>query len=583
MNVNFPTIFTYLKNNWSIWLFWIIAILFWQLTAISGLLNQAFLASPGQIATVFGRVEFWQLFGLDALATFGRLTTGLILSYLFSNLIVAIMLLTRSWKLINSLNKLLKYIPPPVIIPLTVLVVGINEWTFLAITVFVTTLHYLDYQLNTIAKEELIYQRLQQSWRVNTINRFRHFVFPITNFLNYRTWSSTLLWSIGVLLFAEIILGGKFGIGVRLINFQQLYRVDFLFGYIFLLVFFTFLIEKILIGFFANFRFNFVKSICLICLIGLILVSGFWYGQSIVTQIQKEPGQTIITYRAVANLPIFVMAEKFNSLNLELEKTGSGLQVMDSLQANKAAAGGYSDIPNVISGIAKNQQLKIISQVIEKPDQPALFLLSRKNIQFNQSWTALNNTKVGYYPNNQIIQQGLDFVLFQKGVRTSTIEFISGNDPSILSQSLASGQIDSLITIEPFASDLEKQLGLKRVNPVDTVIAGVNFKELPLAALTVNQNQLSQEQIKTLIKDIGRSIEFINANQTLGHQATGELIDILKKYDLNPESLLPTFQSSSSIDTSNLDLVISLIKLYVGDDATNNSNLQSSDYYYQGE
>ncbi|NJS41703.1 ABC transporter substrate-binding protein [Candidatus Gracilibacteria bacterium] len=390
--------------------------------------------------------------------------------------------------------------------------------------------------------------------------------------MSYRIISTLIIWVLSTEVIIEMLLGGKFGIGVRLLQFQQLYKVAQLYSYLILILILSYMLEKVCIAAFCRIKFDW-KKISSVLLISTLLVVSilYWFSQS-----SPSKQKTITTYSLVANLPIYVYIEKFNTLDLKLVQVGSGLQAMDNLQGDQTIAAGFVDMPNALSGIATNLDLKVVSQAVEVKDHPSLFLVSKK-AQDKQNLNQLEGSKVGYFPNNSLIKSGLDFSLFRNSVNTAGIEYTSTSDPLSLVQGFQSGAIDSFLGPEPFVSDIEEQNNLTRVNPNNSLIEGINFSSLPLAALVIDTKELSQDEQKKFVDGIISSINYIKENQDSKSKAKQNLQLIMQKYGLNQNSSLSLYQSRDEIDLSQTENLLNLIKQF--DSQPPKTTLPTKDYY----
>jgi NitT/TauT family transport system permease protein len=561
-------------NNISVW---VVVALVWELLARTGLINLNFIASPTGILNSFTQDSFWKVFSYDLAFSFNRIALGLLLAFLSSYLLIFLAVIAPGgFFVLSRIHLLVKYIPAPVLIPISILVFGINEQTKIAVIFFTILVLQVNYLLGLIEKDEQRYSTLQKSWKISPIQRFKNFIFPISTFLYYRAIPSIVIWAFSIGIISEIILGGDAGLGVRIIQFQQIYNTNYLYSYLLLILGLAFLSEFVLVSFFSRFRWDRLK-IASAVLIGASLVFSLvfsFYNYIPTTNLDQK----ILTYKATANLPLLVYKSKFNTdFKIDIEYVGSGLQVMDALLSNKAYIGGFSDMPNVISGISKTQDLKIVSQVVEKPSHPNLFFISRSGN--TEDLSSINNSKIGYYPNNQIIKQGLDFVLFTKRVRTSSVEYISSNDPSSLVQAYTSGKIQALLTIEPYAADLEKKTNNKRLNSLETFVKGATFENLPLAGLVLNNKNISSDNQQKFLMSLKQSLEFIRKHTDKNLKATGELREILEDNDLNPDSQLSAYESGSEINPKDLATLINYAALYKVDGLEKLQNLKPEDMY----
>jgi len=541
---------------------WFILILIWVFSSNLNLINTAFFPSPKIFMEAILDTNFWQSFGIDLLATLSRFSLGVLIGILFNYaLILAGFYQTGFYTFLTQLNKILKYLPPPVVIPLNILFFGINNYTIIFTAAFSSFILYLNYSLSIISKEEKNFRQIQTNWNISAFERFKLFYLPISSFLNYRVIPALIIWTFGIVLITEIILGGKFGLGIRLLQYQQLYQTGNLFALVSLILFSAFILESLFINFFARLKWDWVKIVSATLLVTTILISIFYQTSLFFTTSNVSSQNKIITYKAAINLPLFVLIEKFNTQNFSLETVASGTQAVDAVLAKQAAISGFGDIPNVIAAFNKNKNLQVAAQVVEQPQRPSLFLISKPNIT-ETDYSFLNNSRVGFYPNNPVIQKGLEFVFALNKADVGTIEFIGSNDPNSLSQGLAANQLQAFLSLEPYVSDTESRFNLSRINPKTTAIRGISFKSLPLAATIMDTEQLSSSDQQIFRENLQKSIQFIKDNTNSDFKATGELVKILQKYDINSNSSLSVFQSQGDIDPKDLEILINLLQIF---------------------
>lgn len=547
------------KNILTSLVIWGGLILLWELLVRVGVLNPIFFASPTSIGALAGKGEFWLLFARDSLASLANIIFASVLGYLAVYAVVFLGLQQRYlYQLLLQLNVIFKYFPIPALIPFGILFFGINDAAKIFIIAFAVFIVYFGHVINIIQKEELNYAPLQRSWNISRElgwQRFVHFVFPISNYLNYRVLGNLIIWVVSTSIIVEMILGGEFGYGSRLLQFQQLYQIDRLFAYLLGIVLFGLLFERVLTNFFARLYFDARKILAAVVIAAAVVASVLYQFRSAAI----DESRTIVTYQAGLNLPVYVMIEEYNSLNLNLQTVSSGIQAMDALQSGRNPVGGYVDIPNALSGITQNDALTISSQVVETKENPTLFLISNRDVTSND-FSALNDTTVGYFPNNPLIDSGFEFTAFTKQARPQTIDRVGSNDPSTLVQSFVSGTMESVVTPEPFVSQIEKQSGRTRVNPDFSLIQGIDFEALPLAALVLNLDLLTAQEATQLEEDLEASIEYIRTHTVEG-RADAELAEILDKYDLDEDMVISQFQTNEEVDFTQTQRMIELIRL----------------------
>lgn len=551
-------------------------VIIWQSFFYFGYINKAFLPSPLNILEVFSNKNFWMLFGIDLFATFSNICVGVAIGYF---IVYALLLISFYSSLftyfIRFINTVLKYIPLPALIPIGILFFGLSSAVNIFLVALATFTILLQYNFSLIDKEEKVYEFVRISWIITPWQRFWKFLFPMSNYLGYRVIPTLIIWVLSIEVIVEMILGGKAGIGVRLLQFQQLYKTAELYSYLLLIIGITFLFELIIIQAFSRFIWDIKKVVIWTILTVLIFVSASSHISSISFSSKKR---VIVTYSATANLPLMVYIKKFNSLNFSLVQTGSGLQAMDTLQAGKADIAGFIDMPNALTGIEKNSKLRMTAQLVESPSNPSLFLIGKK-VNSLDNLKGLENTSIGYYPNNSLIKSGLDFSLFKSGVNTSNITYTSSNDPLSLVQSIKTGYIEGFLGPEPFISDIENELGISRVNKDKSLIQGVGFKNLPLASLVIDTSKFTESEKKEILSGVNQSIEYIRNNTTSDGRASDELAIILKDYEINQKSVMSKYQNYNEVDSDETKKLIDLINLYDPNSALKSNTFDSDRYY----
>jgi NitT/TauT family transport system permease protein len=542
--------------------FWIATLLFWQILSNIGLINQAFVPAPLSILQEFLQPELYALFLVDAGFSISRMVLGLLIAYI---LVMGGIYLVVQFDIfdepINQLRSVIKFVPPPVLIPLAILGVGINNMTVVTVVIVAGAFLMLDYAFIIMNKELANYSGVFESWNTSNFVKFRHFFVPISHYLSYRFISTLIIWALSITIFSEIVTGVSEGFGPRLIQLQQLYQSSTLFALIIGIVALSFACERLLVHSLSRYKFDAIRNISLSVLSIVIVCSIVFQGLVSWTDFQDSQSKFIIsTYSATLNLPVFVYAEKFDTLDINLQTTSSGIQTIDNVIADRAAVGGYADLPNVLSALNQNDSIRVISQAEERQDDPLLYLVSRPDVRKGE-YENLSGVKIGYFPNNPLIETGLDLTLLIGGASTGGNEYISGNDPVILSQSFTSNQLDALLTIEPYVTQVENQSDLVRINTNESLIDGLAFESLPLAGLVVNPDKFTEEELQTFQAGMNDAIDYIQNNSTDGIANT-ELGDIMEKYNIDRNSRIPPFTIGSSIEPENLDQIINLIIQY---------------------
>lgn len=541
-------------------IFWLSILVLLELAFRFGNLNKAFIPAPSQVILNFGQSSFWKILGLDLLETLSRFWISILIGYALTQICLLLIVYFNFAKVLSSqINFVLKYLPLPVLIPFAILGFGISEVSVIAVMSLSAFVIYFDFALNIIKKEESGYRILQNSWKLSPWKRYWNFILPLTNRLCYRVIPALITWILGIGIISEVILGIKDGLGVRLQQFQQLFKPDLVISYTVVILLVAFGIERILTNYFAVLKNSFYRFLALSLILASCLVSGVYLGLKAAWVPNSHDTKSITSYKAVANLPIFVMLEKYNSLNYNLKLTSDGIQSLNGLLTHESTAAGFSDMPNALGATAKNPKLKIVAQVVEQPDKPVLFLISSKLV--NQSDVmGLKGSKIGYFPNNSLIKAGLEAAIFGFGSPDKNTQFSSTSDPSLLVQSYLAGNLDAVLVPEPYASEIENRQNITRFNPSSTLIKQISFESLPLASLLIDTENLNQGEQQKLVADLQLSQDFITQN-TESQVAMPELAKIMQKYDLIPTSHIPVFQDNRNLKPEDTVQILKLTQL----------------------
>jgi NitT/TauT family transport system permease protein len=549
----------------SSYLYFLIFLVLWEVLFQLNLLSKSFFSSPSSILEKFGSRDFWSIFLIDSLQTLSLVWSSLIVGVLLSYFLLFISTFNKEvYKILQQFNRLIAYFPIPALIPISILFFGVGDSAKSFLVIIAALIIYLNFLIEITKNEEGKFITQQQNWSISPWQRFKHFLLPLSLNLNYRIIINLIVWTFSLALISEMVFGGETGWGNRLLQFQQLYNTPMLYAYLVLIILICFILEKILIAVFARSQWDWVKKYASIVLI-IASISAFSYNfRSLNFNEVKGDKITIATYQSGVNLPLFVMQEKFNNPDFQFITVNSGIQAVDSLQSDKVLVGGYSDEPNALSAASANDNLKIISEVVESPDHPSIFLISKRKTAIGD-YKDLNNTKINYFPNNPIIKNGLNFTFLAGGVDTTTVTYNSSNDPNSLVQGFNSGSSETFVGIEPSINKIENNCGCLRTNAKETLLKSFPFKNLPLGSLLINQSKLNKNQKKILSESLNQSIDYISQNTNSDHKANKELQEILRKYDLGTQMSISKYNKTEEFDPIETRQIGQFINIFEGE------------------
>jgi len=547
------------KTYFDLILFWILFILSWQLLSVVNILNSSFIASPSQILLTFGELKFYQFLITDLPATISRIFLGMAIGYFISLVLALPSIFFQTYNnFIQSLFGFLKYTPAPVVIPLAILFFGLGEGTKIWSVTISFIILYFPFLLNQINQTKNSYQQTTNNWPIGPVQKIVYIFYPVTRLGAYNIIPSLVIWCFGVAIFAEIILGGDYGLGLRLRNFQQIYQTDYLYGYILIILLMALFLEKILLVAFSRLLFDRLKISANVLLLIAIIFSISWFNISSskdINQPSYPQGKSITTYQSNLNLPIFWIAKNNPELKLNIQKTNSGLQSLDALLANKSQAAGFVDFPNFLTARNKNPNLKAIGYVLETPEKPSLFILTKNKNATIEDFSFLDNQTIAYFPDNPLIQQGLALNLAQGQKSPKNIEYTTSSDPQSLNQAFVTGKIGAILTIEPFASDLEKSENIQRLNQT-SLVRLFGIKQIPLAAFVVDQTKFSHTEIETMKKSFAEFILEIEKSEDLQ-----TIKNLSSQQNLNPDAKTSFYIRAQDLQNFNLSRFLNILKV----------------------
>jgi ABC-type nitrate/sulfonate/bicarbonate transport system permease component/ABC-type nitrate/sulfonate/bicarbonate transport system substrate-binding protein len=524
-------------------LLWLIVLTAWELLA--PLVPGNIIPPISQVLQEFGNQQTLLKLVVDSWTTLSVLTPAIGIGWLVAYMTFAILEPVRDWS--YQVYNMLRYVPLPAIIPVTILCFGLGFGAQIGLVAFGSWVLTTGFLFALYETEYRQFAHTHNGWRIGYFQRLK-VLCNLSWHRSYQLWPSLIVWSLGNIILAEIVIGGSFGLGIRMVESQQLFNAPRLWLYLVITAVLAITLERLLHWSSSFVKWNILRTSSTVVLIAALIGSVF----SLYRTVQPKNGFVISTYNASINLPLWVMQEKFNDQDYELESVPSGLVGLQNWQAGRVDAVGYVDMPNILAGSKKDTL--IISQAVETPKEPLLYILTQKNTLVDLQG------EVGYYPSNVLVKAGLDFALFKEGVRTSQLTYQTSGDPNSLVQAFILGKLSAVLLPEPFATQIEKRGNILRVNANKSLIQGVSFDQLPLAGMIVDP-KISNEKQKKLMQNVDQSIDFIRAHSKDG-KADTELSEIMNKAELHPESKIPVFTKSNEYKIEETKTLLNALKIY---------------------
>ncbi|MCU1545263.1 MAG: ABC-type nitrate/sulfonate/bicarbonate transport system, permease component [Homoserinimonas sp.] len=197
-------------------------LLWWVLTIDS---TNFFVPKPGQLAETFVEVWFSERFFVDVLPSISRLLTGLVLSIvlgiLFGIIIGSVRILRQ---LSEPVLEFFRAIPPPVLVPLLMLIIGINDQMKVMVIIFGAIWPVL---LNTVEGVRAVDEVLSDTCRVYRISgfaRFRYFVLRSASPQIMTGVRQSISIALILMVISEMFASSS-GLGFAIVQFQRTFAV----------------------------------------------------------------------------------------------------------------------------------------------------------------------------------------------------------------------------------------------------------------------------------------------------------------------------------------------------------------------
>jgi ABC-type nitrate/sulfonate/bicarbonate transport system substrate-binding protein len=173
-------------------------------------------------------------------------------------------------------------------------------------------------------------------------------------------------------------------------------------------------------------------------------------------------GYTPLIYAQPTYVAVEMEFFKKNSLRYKMVKYENSTQALNALIANKLDFLAVVPVASVFAAESRSTQktplFKILYYNLDSPKNPISFLMvkSARNIDTLEDLKSIQNLKVGVFPGNllSILSTKL---LFEKHKDLDIKPTFIDVAPQLQAQTLISGGVDVMMTLEPFATILESK------------------------------------------------------------------------------------------------------------------------------
>ncbi len=200
-------------------LFWVIA--FWQIIAWLGFFNPIYFASPYEVI-----IEMFKMFStssvyLDIFSTLNRIIISVVISAIIGIPIgIGLGYFSNIYQYLKEMIDFLRSIPPIVIYPLLLIVLGPGDGSRIGVAIFGSIVVLILIVSKGILQQSTLRKRYFASIGANRVHVISHVVlYESLPYILLALRTATSL-SIIIIIVTEMLVGSRFGLGTRVQNVQ---------------------------------------------------------------------------------------------------------------------------------------------------------------------------------------------------------------------------------------------------------------------------------------------------------------------------------------------------------------------------
>jgi len=182
---------------------------------------------PGPLVILEAFVDTWvgPAFWTDVLPSLGRLALGIVLSVLIGIVAGTVIGLTRWLRdLLEPLLEFFRAIPPPVLIPIVMLLMGITDAMKVAVIVFGAVWPVLLNTIEGVRSTDSVMTETAKSFALSRAERLRFLVLPAASPRIMAGVRQTLSVALILMVISEMFASSS-GLGYRIVYFQRNYLI----------------------------------------------------------------------------------------------------------------------------------------------------------------------------------------------------------------------------------------------------------------------------------------------------------------------------------------------------------------------
>lgn len=194
-----------------------------------------FVPTPGKLATTFVDVWFSEKFFTDVIPSLARLLISLAISLVLGVVLGVAIGLSRTLRwLLEPLLEFIRAVPSTILIPVLLLLIGINDTMKITVIVLGCLWPILLNTVEGVRSLDEVLKNTAQVYRLRGINRIRYLVLPGASPLIMAGIRHSLAVGLILLVVSEMFASTD-GIGYSIINFQNRVAIPEMWSGIFLL------------------------------------------------------------------------------------------------------------------------------------------------------------------------------------------------------------------------------------------------------------------------------------------------------------------------------------------------------------
>ena len=192
-----------------------------------GTLSQTnfYVPTPQELVATFFEVWVSPRFYVDVLPSLGRLFAGIVITIVLG---IALGVLIGSFRnvrrVLEPLLEFFRAVPPPVLVPLLMLLIGVNDQMKIVVIVFGSIWPVLLNTVEGVRGTDEVIRDTARSYRINALNRLRYLVLPAASPKILAGVRQSLSIALILMVISEMFASSS-GLGFSIVQFQRNFAI----------------------------------------------------------------------------------------------------------------------------------------------------------------------------------------------------------------------------------------------------------------------------------------------------------------------------------------------------------------------